>query len=235
MKQIAIYHCNTDTSDFAARNETDAVKVTRRLKDAGADYDIHVFDVTEGRFPDDPTIYDAVILTGSPAFVDDPFGWVEKTLEDIRKMDAAGTPMIGLCFGHQAIMAALGGKVGRKDAWIFGGTEFQINQTRPWMTPGRTSMKLYAANIAQAIELPPGFDLLGGSDLCPIALTARGDRIFTTQFHPEMGDQFISDLVEEYADEIGDGIEESRASIKTPAEGPLFGQWMRDFIELPRD
>ena len=226
---------NTDRSAFSQRNESDAVKLIRLLENAGASYDFSVFDVTRDQFPADPTSFDAIIITGSPAFVDDPDDWIRKMMDDIHTVIAAKIPLVGLCFGHQAILAALGGEVAQQDYWIFGGTEFAINQTRRWMNPPKEQMKLYAANIAQATTLPNGFDLLGSSDLCPIAVTAYADQIFTTQFHPEMDDAFIHDLIEEYAADIGDGLSASRASIKEPADGPVFAQWIRGFVEMARN
>lgn len=234
MKSVAIYLTNTDRSEFAARNDSDALKVIKRLKGVGAEFDFTVFDVTEGEFADDLTRFDAFIVTGSPAFVDDDNGWITRLLDDIRTLHAANVPLVGLCFGHQAIIAALGGTVGKKDFWIFGGTEFDVFDTRPWMTPGVDGMKLYAANKAQALTLPEGFDLLGGSESCPIALTACGDSVFTTQFHPEMSDEFIVDLIEEYSDGLGDAADAARKSVEEPAQGPLFGEWIRNFIELDR-
>ena len=235
MKKIAIYLTNTDRSEFAARQESDALKVVARLKGAGAEYDFTIFDVVMGEFPPEPTSFDGVIITGSPAYVEEGDEWISHLIRDIQTLVAAKTPLIGLCFGHQAIVAALGGKVDRKDFWIFGGTEMHLADHRNWMRPAATDIKLYAANKAQVAELPDGFDLLGGSDICPIGLAALGDHVFTTQFHPEMDDRFIAELVDEYADYLGPEVTaKSRASIIVPAEGALFGQWMRNFIDLER-
>jgi GMP synthase-like glutamine amidotransferase len=236
MKRVAIYHNNTDRSAFALNQpETDAEKVVARLREAGAEYEFHTFEVTEGQFPEDPTSFDAVILTGSPAFIEDNDGWIARELDHVRQLDAARVPLVGLCFGHQAIVAALGGRVHKVETWIFGATEFDITETRPWMTPAKDHMRLYAANLAQAQTLPEGFDLLGGSSRCPIALAAKGDHIFTTQFHPEMDDRFIADLVEEYAAEMGAEVEaEARVSIRHPAEGAQYMGWVRRFIEMER-
>jgi GMP synthase-like glutamine amidotransferase len=235
MKKIAIYLTNTDRSEFAARHESDAVKVVKRLEGAGGRYEFEIFDVTEGNFAEDPTIYDAVILTGSPAYLDDGDAWIDRLCDHIRQMVTANTPLIGLCFGHQAIMAALGGVVERKEFWIFGGAEFSVNERRDWMDPRADHLKLYAANKAQVTGLPDGFDLLGASPECPFAMTALGDQVFTTQFHPEMDDGFIAALIDEYEGYLGpDVAEASRASIKIPADGALFGKWMRQFIDLPR-
>jgi len=235
MKTIAIYLTNTDRSDFAAAQDNDALKVIARLEGVGARYSFSIYDVTENQFPTDPTHYDAVILTGSPAYIDDGDAWIEHVMRDIRLLIDAKVPLVGLCFGHQAIMAALGGKVEHKDFWIFGGTEFDITNSRPWMNPPMQSLKLYAANKAQVTELPKGFELLGGSKACPLALTAFDDLVFTTQFHPEMDDAFIADLIDEYAEYLGPEVTaEARKSIEISAQGVIFGKWMRNFIELER-
>lgn len=235
MKHVAIYLTNTDRSEFAAGHLNDAEKVVERLRGAGADYRFTVFDVTQSEFADDPTGFDAVILTGSPAHVDDNEPWIAPLMRDIRALVGAKTPLVGLCFGHQAIVAAFGGKVVRKDFWIFGASEFTVFATRPWMDPPREKLKLYAANKAQALVLPDGFDLLGGSEICPIGLSALENHVFTTQFHPEMSDEFITALVDEYAEYLGpETTDIARASIKTPAEGDLFGRWICNFIDLPR-
>jgi GMP synthase-like glutamine amidotransferase len=235
MKNVAIYLTNTDRSAFAARHSSDALKVIARLEGVGARYNFTIFDVTEGEFPTDPNAYDAVIITGSPAYVDDGDEWIGHLTKDIVAITNAKTPLIGLCFGHQAIMAALGGKVARKDFWIFGAEEFALHNSRPWMQPAAQTLKLYAANKAQVAELPDGFDLLGGSQACPIAVTALGNHVFTTQFHPEMDDGFIAALIEEYAEYLGPEVADAAfGSIEVPADGPIFGQWMRDFIDLPR-
>ena len=235
MTRIAIYLTNTDRSAFAARHEDDAQKVIRRLRGVGAEYDFAVFDVTEGVFAEEPTGFDGVILTGSPAFVDEGHRWIPRLLEHVRQMAAAKTPLIGLCFGHQAIAAALGGRVERRAGWIFGAASFAVHAHRGWMRPPAETLRLYAANRAQVAALPPGFDLLGGSETCPIALTALGDHVFSTQFHPEMEAGFIAALLAEHAGALGPEVARAaRDSLRRPAEGETFGRWMREFLEMPR-
>jgi len=234
MKSVAIYHANNDISEFTQRNDSDATKVKNLLNAAGAQFEYAVFDLPFGDFPADPTVFDAVIVTGSPAFVEDGDDWIIRLLADIRIMAAAKTPLVGLCFGHQAILSALGGEVVKKDTWICGATDFDVIQSRPWMLPTQSRVRLYAANLAQANNMPAGFELLGRSDTCPIALAALDDHIFTTQFHPEMDDPYIADLIDEMAPQLGAQLVECRRSIIGGAEGALFGQWARRFIEMDR-
>lgn len=235
MKHVAIYLTNTDKSVFAARHPSDAGKVIDALKGVGAEFRFSVFDVTTGDFPDDPLAFDAVILTGSPAYVDDDDAWIARVLHDIRRIEAARVPLVGLCFGHQAIIAALGGEVRRKGSWIFGAADMDVTQTRRWMRQAPAAIRLYAANSAQAFALPAGMELLGTSADCPIAMACLDEHVFTTQFHPEMSDEFIAALVEEYRDYLGPDIAgRAAASLEGGADSALFMSWVRNFIEMER-
>ena len=235
MKQVAIYLTNTDDSAFADNHPDDAEKVAAALRAVGADFAFSLFNVTKGVFPEDPLAFDAVILTGSPAYVDDDFGWIARTLDDIRKIETARIPMVGLCFGHQAIIAALGGEVAKRDFWIFGATGFTVADHRSWMQPAQPEMRLYAANKAQAVVLPEGMELIGSGANCPIAVTCKGDHVFTTQFHPEMSDSFIAALVEEYRGYLGPEVsEKADSSLTDGANGDVFMTWIKNFIELER-
>ena len=68
------------------------------------------FDVTAGHWPEAPDSFDAFAITGSPASVYDPIPWVEDLLGFLRDLDPS-KKLIGLCFGHQALAQALGGRV----------------------------------------------------------------------------------------------------------------------------
>ncbi|MCB1366362.1 MAG: type 1 glutamine amidotransferase [Rhodobacteraceae bacterium] len=235
MKHVAIYLTNTDNSEFAARHPSDAEKVMHALNAVGADFRYTILDVTRGAFPADPLAFDAVILTGSPAYVDDGDAWIARLLDDIRKIEAARVPLVGLCFGHQAIVAALGGEVRRKGAWIFGAAALSVTATRRWMGDAPATIRLYAANSAQAVRLPDGMDLLGTSPDCPVAMACLGEHVFTTQFHPEMSDDFIAALVAEYRDYLGPEVADRAGdSLKGGADSALFMAWVRDFIAMER-
>lgn len=75
--------------------------------------DIHFYDPIIAQSYPDPSYYDLIILSGGTADVRDPEPWVEKMLAFIRYL-AENFPekkMVGICWGHQAICAALGGTV----------------------------------------------------------------------------------------------------------------------------
>ena len=67
--------------------------------------------VIKGELLPEPEHCDAVLITGSPAGVYDPYPWIADLSEFIRAAAAASIPQIGICFGHQILAEALGGKV----------------------------------------------------------------------------------------------------------------------------
>ena len=77
------------------------------------DWEFAIYAVTVGQFSDSRNRIDGVVITGSPASVLDPDAWVERLMVLIRQIVAAGVPLFGGCFGHQAVARALGGQVER--------------------------------------------------------------------------------------------------------------------------
>lgn len=75
--------------------------------------DIHFYDPIVAQSYPDPAYYDLIILSGGTADVRNPEPWVEKMLAFIRHVVQSfpEKKMVGICWGHQAICAALGGTV----------------------------------------------------------------------------------------------------------------------------
>jgi GMP synthase-like glutamine amidotransferase len=131
-------------------------------------------------FPD-PTAYDAIVAMGAPWSVYDSQvigSWIDDELAFLRAADASGVPVLGICFGGQAVSAALGGGVHRAPAGEYGwvsvdtddpdlveaGPWFQWHQDR-W-TP------------------PPGAREIARTGAAPQAFVLR--RNLAVQFHPEL-------------------------------------------------
>jgi len=78
---------------------------------AGQGFDFAVWNVVDGELPDDPRAADGWLITGSKhgAYEDHP--WIPPLEALIRDAYAAGVPLVGICFGHQIIAQALGGRV----------------------------------------------------------------------------------------------------------------------------
>ncbi len=106
----------------------------------------------------------------------------------IREIYAADIPLVGICFGHQIIAQALGGKVEKfKGGWAVG------RQTYDWN--GET-IALNAWHQDQVIARPDEAHCLCQQRFCANAALVYGNRAFTTQPHPELSAEFIAGLAQ---------------------------------------
>ncbi len=132
---------------------------------------------------------DGVILSGSPrdAWSDDPVN--EKLCALALRCAAIGTPFLGVCYGHQILGRALGGKVARHPGgWEIGNTTVELTDAgmkSPLFTglPGRfTALSSHADAV---LDLPSGCVHTIRGQFTPIqGLEWRGT-LFGVQFHPE--------------------------------------------------
>ena len=154
------------------------------LETQGLSY--QAFSVVDMAFPDSVTACDGWILTGSKygTYEDQPF---IAPLEDfIRKAYAADVPMVGVCFGHQIIAQALGGKVEKfKDGWAVGRTTYD------WQGE---AVVLNAWHQDQVVTRPADAQVVASNAFCENAALVYGKRAFTVQAHPEYTDQMIDVL-----------------------------------------
>ncbi len=155
---------------------------------AGHGFTFRTWNVVDMEFPSGPEAADGWLLTGSRhgAYEDLPF---IAPLEDlIRRIYAAGVPMVGVCFGHQIIAQALGGKVEKfSKGWSIGPTEYDF---------GGETLALNAWHQDQVTAIPADAKVCASSDFCEYAALVYGDRAFTVQAHPEHSTEFFVDLAE---------------------------------------
>ena len=94
-------------------------------------------------------------------------------------------PILGICYGMQALTHALGGKVAASVEREYGLAELEIIESNPLSSPG--NQRVWMSHGDRIEALPPGFIVLGRSDNSPIAY--MGDfarRYYGLQFHPEV-------------------------------------------------
>jgi GMP synthase-like glutamine amidotransferase len=104
--------------------------------------------------------------------------WIDRELALLRRADAHGVPVLGICFGAQALAAAHGGEVVRASRPELGWSAVQTDD--PVRIPPGPWMQWHADRVV----LPPGAVEIARNDVCPQAFVLR--RNLGVQFHPEV-------------------------------------------------
>ena len=234
--RLAILLTSNDRSEFALRFEDDGQKFATLLRPIRPDWHYQVYPVIDDIFPSSAHDHDAYIITGSPASVHDGDDWIDKLLVLIGEIEASRIPMIGACFGHQAIALALGGTVSKNpQGWVVGTAKTHFTRCN-WMRPAHDALTLFAAHKEQVDRLPSCARSIGRTPGCEIAAFAIGDHVITTEYHPEMPDRFMRELVDEMNDELtSEQADTARKQIAAGAQGEIYAQWMANFLEMKRN
>jgi GMP synthase-like glutamine amidotransferase len=200
---------------------------------AGVSIEYTGYQVAQGQLPESPNACDAYVVTGSPKGVYDDDPWIAELAQFLRDCYAAGKKLIGICFGHQILAEALGGHSQKSEkGWGLGQRTFQVSGRKAWMNGQDGALNLYFAHQDQVTSLPPGAELLGGNDFCPIGFYAIGDQVMAIQGHPEFTPEIMADILQRKEGHIDEQVFQAaaRSLDNGQADGQKVGRWMVDFL-----
>ena len=153
----------------------------------GQDFTYETYAVCDGIFPEGARACDGWLITGSKAGAYEDHAWIPPLEDLIREIYARGIPLVGICFGHQIIAQALGGRVEKfAGGWSVGATRY---------TGPEGEKVLNAWHQDQVTILPPGARVLASSPFCEYAALAYGQHVYTLQPHPEYDGRAIGALL----------------------------------------
>lgn len=179
-----------------------------------------------------------VIITGSPARIADQTAWMQRAQHELRRLVARGVPVLGICFGHQMLGVALGGRSGANPRGREIGTVLVHQHTRDALL-GDAPRSFYASttHLDTVLELPPGAVALAETDRDDCAAVRFAPRVWGVQFHPEMdGDivaRYITTRVDTLRAEHLDPDALSAACRDTPESAELLRRFVRLCAEPP--
>lgn len=187
-------------------------------------FELPVWDVSEGVFPESPLDADGWLITGSRFGAYENHAWIPPLEALIREIVAAGRPLVGICFGHQIIAQSLGGKVEK-----FGGG-WKAGRTKYAFEDGE-SLALNAWHQDQVITPPPGARTIATADGCAYAGFVIGPNVMTFQAHPEFGVDEIEALLEHRGSVIPSDIRAgAEAGLSRPLDNAKIAQRIADFF-----
>jgi len=193
------------------------------------------FDVDRGAFPASAAECDAWITSPARASVNDDEPWIRDLEELIRELIATERPFAGICFGHQLLARALGGRVERAAVgWGVGVQRYEVVAHRWWMDPPPPTpdvVQLVASHEDQVVALPDGATLLARADYCPVAAYELGERAVAVQAHPEFTAAISSRLLDLREELIGPTtVAAARATLHRVPDRELVARWIVRFL-----
>src|SRR4051812_37845120 len=183
-----------------------------------------------------PTDAAGFIITGSSSSVTERAPWMLRGEELVRNIAEAGTPLFGICFGHQMVGQALGGHVAKNpNGREIGTVDVRVlpHAPRDPMFDGiADQFRANHTHVDSVVALPPNARLLAATDKEPNAAFAVGETIKCVQFHPEINGDAMRGYVEARADLIEREGGDPRAILARVSDAPEGASTLRSFVRL---
>ena len=179
--------------------------------------------------------YDAYLITGGKYSVFEDLDWQYNLFNFIQNIYSANIPLVGICYGHQAIAHTLGGHVERfSNGWSTGVTTVNVIEKPDWLEPILESVNLLSMHQDQVTKIPTLATRFLGNHFCHFSGFYIDDRILAIQQHPEFTPELCRDLIIKRKDRIGNNYSEALDSLNTIHQGKIVGQWIAKFIKLDK-
>ncbi len=192
------------------------------------------YDVENEQYPDDIDEVDAYLITGSKSSVYDDKPWIPPLVEFVREIAARDKKIIGICFGHQLVAQALGGKTEKSTkGWGVGLHTHTFTETPAWHDGGDEQLHILVSHQDQVVKTAEGTRVLAGSDFCENAVCQIGDQILTFQGHPEFLPAYSREIMEFRRELFGEEIYNGGvASLgKGDQQGDRVARWVVNFLQ----
>jgi len=191
------------------------------------------YQVTELEYPEKTDECDAYLITGSKHSVYENEIWINRLKKFSNQLYQKKIKQIGICFGHQLVAQALGGRAEKSaHGWGIGHMSYHIKQKQDWMRPGKENVSLLASHQDQVVQLPPQARLIASNDFCVNAAFQLNDSVLCFQGHPEFSREYLEYIMNKRREQLGEKIyNNAKKSLAEQDEHKLVAQWIVNFLD----
>ena len=183
--------------------------------------------------------FSAAVITGSGAMVSERLDWSERTAQWLRGAADAGLPMLGVCYGHQLLAHAFGGRVDYNPRGREIGT-VQIEclpaaESDPLLGIAPARFRAHATHLQSVMRVPRGAVVLARSALDDSQAVRFAPRVWGVQFHPEFNVPHMRGYLRERFDIVrAEGLD-AHGLIRSVSAAPHARSLLRRFVEVAAD
>jgi GMP synthase-like glutamine amidotransferase len=193
------------------------------------DVELVRYDAVNDVFPRSAAECDGWLVTGSRFSVHDQLPWIDRLQGFVRAIHAERAPYVGICFGHQLLAHALGGRTEKASCgWGVGAIDTRLQH-------GEAPSVLLYMHQDQVVALPDGATIIGDAPHCPVGALQVGSNMIGVQAHPEFSTRYVDALLDARADRIGRELTaRAKASLERVGDArdaTALGRWIVDFFE----
>jgi GMP synthase-like glutamine amidotransferase len=208
------------------------------LKPVAPEFVFETHAVVDGAPLPAPTAADGWLLTGSRHGVYDDLPWIGPLKAWLRAARSAGLPLVGVCFGHQIMAEAFGGRaVKHPGGWRLGVDSFDVAVKPGWAVGGPDRLALHSVHQDQVVEIPEDATVWARGEGCRYAGLIYGDPTdpdaISIQPHPEFGTEFARALAGHLAadgrvsPEVG---ARALSTIGAPVDNAAVARWIAGYF-----